>query len=66
MEKVKNYEETVKEVEEIVKRIENPDTPISEIVDDVKKAMELLAHCKKILREGEEEIDKLTIEHHDF
>jgi len=56
---MEKYEKRVLELEELVKKIEDTSRPLSEIGADVKKAMELMGECRKLLREGQDNIEKL-------
>lgn len=58
----KNYEELVADLERLVAEIENPSKGLGEVSKDVARAMELLALCRKKLRESEEDIRKSLVE----
>ena len=58
----KNYEELVADLERLVAEIENPSNGLGEVSKDVSSAMELLALCRKKLRESEEDIRKSLVE----
>ena len=58
----KNYEELVADLERLVAEIENPSKGLGEVSKDVSSAMELLALCRKKLRESEEDIRKSLVE----
>lgn len=55
-----SYEDAVSELEKIVSEIENPSAPLEAVMDNVKKAAELLEFCRKSLRESEENINKIV------
>lgn len=59
MEPNKSYGELVQELERLVSSVENPDRPLSQVAEDVKKALSLIKECKTILRGEKEEIDAI-------
>jgi exodeoxyribonuclease VII small subunit len=60
MKKAPAYSEALKELEELTAQIEagmaDPDT----LTDKIKRALELISHCRQKLRETETEIEKLN------
>ncbi len=56
---IKEYQESVAELEKLVTSIENTSRPLEEISADVKKAVELIAKCRRMLREDEENLTQI-------
>jgi exodeoxyribonuclease VII small subunit len=60
MKNVLTYSQAIKELEELTARIEegmaDPDT----LTDNIKRALELISHCRQKLRETETEMEKLN------
>lgn len=54
-----NYAEAIAEVERILQRIQDEEISIDTLSSEVKRAMELLAACRKRLLKTEEEIGKI-------
>lgn len=52
------YQEALEEIESIVNDIENGAISIDELSEKVKRALELLAQCKKTLKNTEGDINK--------
>lgn len=59
MKKRLTYEEAYRELEELVKKIEEPQSTLTDLKKDISRAMELVALCKKLLRESEAEINQI-------
>ncbi|PKO98672.1 MAG: exodeoxyribonuclease VII small subunit [Bacteroidetes bacterium HGW-Bacteroidetes-8] len=53
------YKQALAELEELVVRIENPDTDLENIADEVKKALNLVKFCRDQIKGFREETDKL-------
>lgn len=53
------YKEALKELEVLVAKIESPDADITNLSDDVKKALSLVKHCREQIRGFSEELDKI-------
>ena len=51
-----SYEEALGELEKCVAVIEDPDTKLADIGKEVKKATALIEHCRKVIRDSEEEV----------
>lgn len=60
--KEQTYKQAIAEVEKILADLESNSMDVDEMADAVKKAMDLLAFCKKKLRDTEEDIIKLMEE----
>ena len=56
------YAEAVKKLESVLEKIENPDLPLSEVEDEVKKAIDLIKICKEELNGYEKDFNKLVKE----
>ncbi len=48
-----SYTEAYEEIQEIANRLENEETPLEQLAEQLKKANELLEYCEKKLREIE-------------
>jgi len=59
---IKEYQKSVAELEKLVAAIENTSRPLEEISADVKKAVELISRCRRMLREDEDELNKILTE----
>lgn len=59
MDMMKDYKESVAELEKLVAAIEDTSRPLEEISADVKKAVELITRCRRLLREDEEKITEI-------
>lgn len=53
------YESALAELEQIVSAVERGDLPISELTTKIKRAQELLAHCKTQLTQVETDVNSL-------
>lgn len=58
--KEKSYQEALSELEKLVAEIENPQRSLTEISEDVKKAVELVSQCRELLRKSEENLNNIT------
>ena len=58
--KEKSYQEAFSELEKLVADIENPQRSLTEISEDVKKAVELISQCRELLRKSEESLNNIT------
>lgn len=56
------YEDALARLEQLVSEIEDPKTAVGEIPAKVKEAAEMLAYCRKMLKESEESIGKILQE----
>lgn len=56
------YEEALSRLEKLVGEIENPQTAVGDIPAKVKEAAEMLAYCRRMLKESEESIGKILQE----
>ena len=62
MKEQKTYEEVFASLEKLVTAIEDPKRDLSAVAADVRKALELIAWCKKYLRGDREKMDELLKE----
>ena len=53
------YSKALEALEEILRKVENPETPLTEVEKEVKRAMELIAFCRGELPGYEERFDKI-------
>ncbi len=53
-----SYEKAVARLEELVRRMENNETGIDKLADELKEARQLLSFCREKLFATEEEIKK--------
>ena len=56
------FEETITRLTDIVDRIEQGQIPLQESLDQYEKGMALIKHCRTILQEAEQRIEKITQE----
>jgi exodeoxyribonuclease VII small subunit len=54
-----SYTDALNELNEIAKAIDNESIPLDELSAKVKRASELIAFCKKRLRETEDDVKKI-------
>lgn len=59
MGKEKTYGEAMQELQEIMERIENEELDVDILMEDVKKAAELIKFCRDKLYKTNEEIQKI-------
>ncbi len=59
MEKKLSYEEALARLQELVEVIESPDAQIAGIEKELRRAMELLEHCRKELEGYEKDFEKI-------
>lgn len=52
------YQDAVSELEQIVQAIEEDGLDIDQLSDEVKRALELIQHCRTRLRSTEQDIQK--------
>jgi exodeoxyribonuclease VII small subunit len=57
-----NYTEAFKELQEIVAEIEKGEATVDVLSQKVKRAAELIQHCKKTLRETESDVNSILQE----
>ncbi|WP_019038132.1 exodeoxyribonuclease VII small subunit [Psychroflexus tropicus] len=57
MKKTESYEEALEELKTIVSDIENDAVSVDELTKKVKRASELIKHCKTILTKTEKEVN---------
>jgi len=55
-----NYKDAIESLNEIVNKLKQDEVSVDTLVEDVKKAKELLAYCKEVLRKTDEELDKIV------
>lgn len=58
-EKEKNYREALNEIENIIKHLENNTDDIDNMLDNVKKATELIQFCKNKLHSIVQEVNNI-------
>jgi len=54
-----SYRDAVLEIEQIMQKLENEELDIDELSVNVKRASELIKHCKEKLHSTEKEIDHI-------
>jgi exodeoxyribonuclease VII small subunit len=59
MAKKKSYEELIEELEEILSEIESEEVSVDELSSKVKRATEIIKHCKKVLSDTETDIEEI-------
>jgi len=55
-----NYKDAIITLNAIVEKLKQNEVSVDTLVEDVKRAKELLAYCKEILRKTDEELDKIV------
>ncbi len=55
----KTYEEQLTELETIIGAMENEEVSIDELAIKVKRASEIIAHCRAVLKNTEGEVDQI-------
>ncbi|MEG0807185.1 MAG: exodeoxyribonuclease VII small subunit [Alistipes sp.] len=53
------YAEAMTEIEKILTRLRNEEMNVDSLAEEVKRATELIANCKKRLIKAEEEVNKI-------
>lgn len=59
MARKKSYEELIEELEEILSEIESEEVSVDELSSKVKRATEIIKHCKKVLSDTETDIEEI-------
>ncbi len=54
-----NYEKAMEELQQIVAQLQEDKLTVDELSEKVKRAAELIAQCRKKLRQTEEELEGL-------
>lgn len=57
-----SFEEAITDLTDIVDRIEQGRIPLQESLDQYEKGMALIKHCRTILQQAEQRIEKITKE----
>ena len=57
-----SFEEAIKELTEIVGKIEKGEIPLQDSLEEYKKGMALIKHCRSILHQAEKRIEKISKE----
>ncbi len=55
-----SFEEAIKELTEIVGKIEQGEIPLQDSLQQYEKGMALIKHCRMILKQAEERIEKIS------
>ena len=58
--KDRTYRESIEEIETILEKIENGETDIDDLTDEIKHAARLLQRCKEKLFRTEQEVEKIV------
>ncbi|MDO9680305.1 MAG: exodeoxyribonuclease VII small subunit [Bacteroidales bacterium] len=53
------YKEALKQLEDLVNRIESPEADITNLAEDVKRAISLVKHCREQIKGFGQEMDKI-------
>ncbi|MDP3398736.1 MAG: exodeoxyribonuclease VII small subunit [Bacteroidales bacterium] len=53
------YKEALKQLEDLVNRIESPEADITNLAEDVKRAISLVKHCREQIKGFGQELDKI-------
>ncbi|MDR2037060.1 MAG: exodeoxyribonuclease VII small subunit [Bacteroidales bacterium] len=54
-----NYSESIEEIERILEKIEQGETDVDELTEEIKRAAKLLHSCKEKLFKTEQEVSKI-------
>jgi exodeoxyribonuclease VII small subunit len=57
-----NFEDSIKQLKAIVEQIEQGEIPLQDSLDQYEKGMTLIKHCRTILQQAEERIEKISRE----
>ncbi len=57
-----SFEEAIKELTEIVGKIEQGEIALQDSLQQYERGMALIKHCRTILKQAEEQIEKITKE----
>ena len=55
-----SFEEAIKELTDIVGKIEQGEIPLQDSLQQYEKGMALIKHCRTILKQAEERIEKIS------
>ncbi len=59
MEQIKSYENALAELQDILNKIENQAISLDELTEETQKARLLIEHCRKKLRQIEDDTEQL-------
>lgn len=62
MEKVKKFEENMKELENIIEELENGDIDLDQSIERYTQAMKLVKECDEKLKNIETQVSKMILE----
>ena len=54
------FEQAIKQLTDIVGKIELGEIPLQQSLEQYEKGMELIKHCRSILKKAEEKIEKIS------
>lgn len=57
-----SFEEAIVALTDIVDKVEHGQTPLQDSLDQYERGMALIKHCRTILREAEQRIEKIAKE----
>lgn len=57
-----NFEDSIKQLKEIVEQIEQGEIPLQDSLEKYEKGMTLIKHCRTVLQQAEERIEKISRE----
>ena len=57
-----SFEEAIVGLTEIVEKVEHGQMPLQDSLDQYERGMALIKHCRTILQEAEQRIEKITKE----
>jgi exodeoxyribonuclease VII small subunit len=57
-----NFEDSIKQLKAIVEQIEQGEIPLQDSLDQYERGMTLIKHCRTILQQAEERIEKISRE----
>jgi exodeoxyribonuclease VII small subunit len=57
-----SFEDSIRQLKAIVEQIEQGEIPLQDSLDQYEKGMTLIKHCRTILQQAEERIEKISKE----
>ena len=55
-----NFEDSIKRLKEIVEKIEQGEIPLQDSLEQYEQGMALIKHCRGILQQAEQRIEKIS------
>ncbi len=61
-----NFEEAIAELTDIVDKVEQGEIPLEESLRQYEKGMTLIQHCRTVLQQAEQRIEKMSLQEDDL